>query len=110
MRENSGIAVAIAAEGVDVGIDVEPVEPRSEQFSAIAFTPAELALLPERNDEWLTRLWCAKEAAGKARGTGLEGAPQKLELTRVDGEAMLIENRLVQTMLLDEYVVAWTPV
>ena len=35
-------------------------------------------------DEWVTRAWCAKEAAGKAAGTGLPNGPKSYEIRRID--------------------------
>lgn len=109
IAHTEGMAAAIAAEGVDPGIDIERIAPRTENFGAIAYTAEELAMLPEANrDEWLTRLWSAKEAAGKARGTGLEGSPRTLPLQQIKGTRMLIDGTWVQTRRLGEYVVAWT--
>lgn len=109
LAHTAGMAVAIAALGIDPGIDVEKIEPRSDGFASLAFLDEELALLPAGDrDEWQTRLWCAKEAVGKARGTGLDGAPLKLRLTRVDGERLLVEDRWVQTRRIDDFALAWT--
>ncbi len=103
------IAVAIAADGVDPGIDVEKIEPRSEAFAALAFSPDELSLVPSGSrDEWLTRMWCAKEAAGKAAGTGLAGNPKGLKITNIIDERILVEGRWVNTQTIGEHVVAWT--
>jgi phosphopantetheinyl transferase len=50
------------------------------------FTPGEAALIDElpEADGWPMRLWCAKEAAGKASGRGLDGNPQSIEVLEVD--------------------------
>jgi acyl transferase domain-containing protein/phosphopantetheinyl transferase (holo-ACP synthase) len=104
-----GIACAIAAEGVDPGIDVEKIEPRGDGFAALAFSGDELRMLPADNrDEWLTRFWTAKEAAGKAMGTGLAGDPKKLRITEVSADRILVEGRWVNTGKIDEFAVAWT--
>ncbi len=104
-----GVACAIVAEGVDPGIDIERVEARSESMVALAFARDELALLPEGDrDEWLTRFWCAKEAAGKARGSGLAGNPRGLAVLAVAGERLRVEGRWVETRRLGEHVIAWT--
>ncbi|MGH7359161.1 MAG: 4'-phosphopantetheinyl transferase family protein, partial [Candidatus Rokuibacteriota bacterium] len=78
-----GVVVALAVDarrGVRPGIDVEPPSPRPRGFDEVAYTPGEQQLLagvpPDDRDEWVTRLWCAKEAAGKAAGTGLPDGPQ----------------------------------
>jgi phosphopantetheinyl transferase len=103
------IAVALAAEGWDPGIDVEKIEPRSDAFAALALDPQELALLPsEQRDEWLTRFWCAKEAAGKALGVGLSGNPKSLQISRVQGDRLMVQGRWIATRRWREHVIAWT--
>src|SRR5262249_46617984 len=101
------IAVALAALGRDPGIDVEAIEPRDAAFVETAFSPEELALC-DRSDEWLARLWAAKEAAGKARGTGLGGNPRKVRITDRTGERLLVEGSWVDTRREGGHVVAWT--
>ncbi|MFN8583752.1 MAG: beta-ketoacyl synthase N-terminal-like domain-containing protein [Dehalococcoidia bacterium] len=109
ISHTDGMAAAIAAEGVDPGIDVELIAPRGERFASIAFDAAELEQLPDpTSDEWLTRLWCAKEAAGKARGTGLEGSPRTLPLHAVEGTRFLIDGTWVRTRRIGQYVIGWT--
>ena len=104
-----GFACALVGDGTDVGIDVEAIAPRGEGFAAVAFTHDELALLPhDARDEWMTRLWAAKEAAGKAQGTGLAGDPKSLRATQREGERMLVEGRWVETTRMGERIVAWT--
>jgi malonyl CoA-acyl carrier protein transacylase/phosphopantetheinyl transferase/acyl carrier protein len=89
-----GLAVALVASGtgVGVGIDVEPALGRGAGFSGdleLAFTREERALLDSLVDgvgpeEWLLRFWCAKEAAAKALGVGLDGDPRNLSVQSVD--------------------------
>ena len=108
------IAVALVAEGRDPGIDLERIEPRSDSFADIAFTPAERTLGAEADrDEWMTRVWAAKEAAAKARGTGLQGNPRRFEVVDVAGERMLVSTpggarTWIQTRRDGDHVVAWT--
>jgi phosphopantetheinyl transferase (holo-ACP synthase) len=47
----------------------------------IAFTPQELALLPNQNPESLITLWAAKETVSKAYGTGWQKEPKKWCIT-----------------------------
>ena len=109
IAHKAGVAVAIVSEGQDPGIDVETIEPRSDRFAELAFTPAEQAMLAGQDRaEWLTRLWCAKEAVGKARGTGLAGAPKRLLLSEVDGERLRVDGVFVETRVQSGRVVAWT--
>ncbi|WP_238694358.1 4'-phosphopantetheinyl transferase superfamily protein [Nocardioides daphniae] len=95
-----GLGVAIAADGVDVGIDVERVDTRGDQFASTAMAQPELdlfdhhfgALTGRDRDRELTRWWAAKEAAAKALGTGLQGRPRDFvvaEVAQADGEVAL---------------------
>ncbi len=104
-----GIAVALAMEGVDPGIDIEAIKPRGDGFASLAFGQDELALLPGGDrDEWIARCWAAKEAAGKARGTGLAGNPKGVRITAIDADRILVDGRAVATRRLGDHVVAWT--
>jgi phosphopantetheinyl transferase len=91
IAHSDGLAVAIAgycAEGQWLGIDIEQLRPRREGFQEIAFSKDELTLLDafsgSARDEWVTRLWCAKEAAAKALGKGLVEGPRSLAAVRLD--------------------------
>ncbi len=120
IAHKDGIAVARVAEGRDVGVDIERIEPRGESFAKIAFSDAERALRPTDDgpaDEWLTRVWCAKEAAAKALGTGLEGNPRHFEVREVAGQRLLVGRTgarssdppvWIETRRDGEYVVAWS--
>jgi phosphopantetheinyl transferase len=51
------------------------VRDRPGGFAEAALSAGERGRLPaEAADEWLLRCWCAKEAAGKALGSGLASA------------------------------------
>ncbi|MFF4102060.1 beta-ketoacyl synthase N-terminal-like domain-containing protein [Streptomyces sp. NPDC001903] len=78
------VAVALAHPWQPVGIDVEPVTTDPDALVRVALTPAELLLAEELAAREgtglpaaLTALWCAKEAAAKAAGTGLGGRPRE---------------------------------
>lgn len=76
ISHSHGIALcAIADDGVDVGVDLERVEPRTETFVHDFFTPAEVAWIHEgpvrERDRRATTLWSAKEAALKVLHIGL---------------------------------------
>jgi phosphopantetheinyl transferase (holo-ACP synthase) len=102
------LAVAIVDDTHDVGIDLERVEPRTETFTTIAYTAAELALGADRDrDEWHARLWAAKEAVAKALGTGMTD-PKKFEVRRVAGEKVWIDDFEVDTKRAGNHVIAWT--
>jgi len=111
-------AVAIVGDRRDVGIDLEKIEPRTQAMIDVAFTADELARVhahlatlagapADAFDEWLTRLWAAKEAIGKARGTGVRD-PRKLEVRAIDGDQLAIDDELVATRRDGAYVIAWT--
>ena len=85
------LAIAIAgrcAAHQRLGVDVQRIEPRSPAFEGVALTPQERSLLdsigiPARQ-EWLTRVWCAKQATGKALGRGLIHGPQSVIVKAFD--------------------------
>ncbi len=93
--------------GSGVGIDVEPLVSRAPGFEQAALNPAERRLLEplgaDAAQEWLLRLWCAKEAAGKALGAGLgggSGAPRPY--------AIKIDSEVVELDVAGERLLAWT--
>ncbi|HUB73220.1 MAG TPA: beta-ketoacyl synthase N-terminal-like domain-containing protein [Solirubrobacteraceae bacterium] len=116
--------VALLGPGASVGIDVERLTPRPPGFAQAAFSDGELALLPElgersgapspQAEEWQLRLWCAREAAGKALGLGLgDGgdAPRVSALQRERELASVDVNShhlLVWTRRVDDLIVAST--
>ena len=73
-------AVAVASDAsVALGIDYQrPDRIKGEHLISGGFSPDEQMLIaaqePERSQQAIA-LWCAKEAAAKAAGTGLEGRP-----------------------------------
>jgi phosphopantetheinyl transferase len=89
IAHSDGQIVALAARGParrprGVGIDIEPAARPTQDFAAVAFTPDEVALLAGLDDaSWPLRLWCAKEATGKALGHGLPG-PHSVVATAID--------------------------
>jgi acyl transferase domain-containing protein/phosphopantetheinyl transferase len=105
-----GITAAIVADGRDVGLDVERVEPRDPGFERAAFGDAERTLLPagEERDAWVARFWAAKEAVAKCRGTGLAGAPRRLPVQERDGERLVVDGQWVDTLAEGAIVYAWT--
>lgn len=81
------MAIGIAA-GQPVGIDLEAVEPRDSGFVETAFEPAERTQAQgwsgAERDEWLTRMWCAKEAVGKWLGIGMNRGPRTTAVRSID--------------------------
>jgi phosphopantetheinyl transferase len=88
LAHSDGHAVAVAAPGGDLGVDLELLRERAAGFADAAFHAAELELLasvPEaERDAWTLRCFCAKEAVAKALGTGLLRSPRDLQVTAVD--------------------------
>jgi acyl transferase domain-containing protein/phosphopantetheinyl transferase len=89
LAHTDGRAVALAALGGRVGIDIEVVRPRPDGFAEVAFSDAELELLrPVAGEaaEWTLRCWCAKEAVAKALGSGLVRTPREVAVVAIDHE------------------------
>ncbi|MFE2554199.1 beta-ketoacyl synthase N-terminal-like domain-containing protein [Streptomyces sp. NPDC059355] len=91
------VAVALAHPSRPVGIDVEPVTGDPDALIRVALTRAELLLAEELAAREgtglpaaLTALWCAKEAAAKARGTGLGGRPRDWRVAQDPGSGGLL--------------------
>ncbi len=137
-----GLVVARIAEGRACGIDLEHIEPRSADFEELAFTASERALLPapeapsqrpgdaagagassagapggsppgSPRDVAITRFWVAKEAAAKARGTGLAGNPSRFVVREMMGDRLLVgsegQSVWVETVHQgNEHIVGWT--
>ena len=91
LSHSGGVAVALvcdseAASGL--GVDIEQMDRTKLDVQDVAFDARERALLASLNaedeKEWLLRLWCAKEAVGKALGHGLKGGPGAFIATRLD--------------------------
>ena len=77
-------------------MDIEPIRPRQPSFLETIATDAERRLLnangsgwTDPGGEWVTRLWCAKEAVGKLLGIGMNGSPRAYELRAVDPDGMM---------------------
>jgi acyl transferase domain-containing protein/phosphopantetheinyl transferase len=101
------LAVAVAAEH-PVGVDIESVVPRGEQFIDLTFSERERGLLPQQDrDEWATRFWVAKEVLAKVRGTGLQGNPRQFPIERVRGERILVDDEWVKTMRHADHIIGW---
>ncbi|MFF4663826.1 beta-ketoacyl synthase N-terminal-like domain-containing protein [Streptomyces sp. NPDC001282] len=89
-------AVAIAGNG-PCGIDIEEVIDRPGGTLEVALGAQERDLIAslvrdtgEPEALWFTRFWTAKEAVGKALGTGLAGAPKSFEIKAATGTALTV--------------------
>jgi phosphopantetheinyl transferase (holo-ACP synthase) len=72
LSHRAGRALALVGEqGIALGCDIEPAEPRSDAFVRKWLAPAEQALVasagPAGSAQIANALWTAKEAAAKAR-------------------------------------------
>ncbi len=116
-----------AASNYPIGVDIEPLNRDIEEIIP-HFTTAEeremvgvgLAEVHEagdatRHNDWLS-LWCAKEAVGKALGTGLAGRPLDFEALDVDRRHILIHHHptgqrfVVHVMCTDNMLVAFASI
>lgn len=122
------VAVAIARRNVrGVGIDIETVSPLDVNAVALAFTPREQALL----DGWsrtgqIARqtleiaYWAAKEATGKAHGTGVTnphafdvspaGDVHHLIVQTQSGQETVTWGTMKEPDTDQQFVVAWTEI
>lgn len=86
--QGTAVALATLGRGPLVGIDLENLDQRRENFEAIAFSPDErdrLAALPQPSrQEWALRLWCAKEGVAKALGRGFSAGIQAFHITAAE--------------------------
>jgi phosphopantetheinyl transferase len=89
----SYILAAVAPPKHQIGIDLEFIgHVNMEDVKSMAFTEAELDLLPNPSCELsLLSFWCAKEAAAKATGIGIQGHPQQWQITKYSPEAQTIQ-------------------
>jgi len=85
----AGQAVAIAApRGTQVGIDLDVVgRVATADLLAAGFSDAEQAILMDTDiapELRVLKAWCAKEAAAKCLGTGLNGQPKSFVVSALD--------------------------
>ena len=85
ISHSAGRALAAVCERGALGADLERVEPRSQLLVDDFFTADEAAQLAARpaaeRDHAITLIWSAKEAALKARRSGLRDDPRRMRVT-----------------------------
>ena len=111
-----GVAISGPA-GAAVGIDIIEITPRDDSTIRYGCTGSEIAQLAADRDRRFARIWAAKEAAGKALGTGLDGAPRRFDVSLEDG-TVTVDGRVFPVAWREienppelpprRYVVAWT--
>ncbi|HEY9632053.1 MAG TPA: beta-ketoacyl synthase N-terminal-like domain-containing protein [Coleofasciculaceae cyanobacterium] len=86
------IVAAVAKPNRRIGIDIERLNfIRSDDWLTAAFTKQELELLPQPDFlPAILGLWCAKEAAAKALGTGLQGTPHEWSIIHYSSDGQQI--------------------
>ena len=108
-------AYALAAAD-PVGIDVEPADRPVDEIAPHFASVAERRLLNAAGPDAPLRLWCAKEAVGKAVGTGLAGRPGDFAAIAAPGAGRFLvthvpsaNDHAVATVVDDGFMVAFTP-
>ena len=111
-----GRAIAIAHDA-PVGIDVERVVPRDDDFIDAIASSSERALLynlpAAERDQWVTRLWSAKEALAKRLSIGVGRQLKVFESIELsaDGRISILDRQSerlyeVMTVLDQEYIIS----
>jgi acyl transferase domain-containing protein/phosphopantetheinyl transferase len=95
LSHSNGQALAITASQVHgIGIDMEIYENKPAGFEKISLSAKERKILDtlKKNErlDGILRFWCAKEALGKALGTGLSLGPKSFEVIRQENKNILI--------------------
>ena len=121
IAHSEGGAVAVAVEGFHgkkAGIDVEQMDGNHEGLEDMGFTTGECSLLDTvpawEREEWLLRLWCAKEAVAKALGRGLMGSPFNIVVQAIAFESgrttLRIEGQLARELcnFANQFFTAYT--
>jgi phosphopantetheinyl transferase (holo-ACP synthase) len=112
------VAVAISGPaGAEVGIDVVEIAVPDDSTIRYALTGSEIAQLGADRSRQFARIWAAKEAVGKALGTGLDGAPRRFQVS-LDLGTVTVGDRVFPVAWREienppelpsrRYVVAWT--
>jgi malonyl CoA-acyl carrier protein transacylase/phosphopantetheinyl transferase len=86
-----GKTIAIAGRpgwGTGIGIDLERIGRITDEVAQLVLSSSERELLDSMDEatrsEWATRIWCAKEAVGKAMGLGLVPGSDGIEAGCID--------------------------
>ena len=122
ISHTDGLAIAIAgcdSGGSAIGADVEQIGRFEGDVKQLVLSAGERKLLADldgaANAAWATRLWCAKEAVGKALGTGVIGYSELLQVQDVDVRTgrvnvLILPHALPGVCGVQDCVVAYTSV
>jgi len=93
---HKGTIAAAVADASRIGLDLEPSGSTTLELEQIADAD-EVRRIREHvgraDASWITRLWCGKEAAAKALGTGLGGRPKAFRTVELhQGGRLIVEN------------------
>ena len=93
-----------------VGIDLEKIEAKPDDFINEAFTQSEIELLKKTGDpEDVIRFWVAKEAVAKMAGEGLRGDSRRFEVSAAkDGVLTVGETRVKTVKIGADLILGWT--
>jgi phosphopantetheinyl transferase len=117
LSHSDNAAVAVAS-SVPLGVDLERADRDVTEILPNFATEDEQAAInalsaSDYDDTWPLRLWCAKEAASKALGTGLQGRPKRFQLVEAasDGHLVILDTEssrsfTVGTWLYSEWMIA----
>jgi malonyl CoA-acyl carrier protein transacylase/phosphopantetheinyl transferase len=91
ISHSGGLTIAVAgrsSKSLAVGADVEQIGRITAEVERLVLSAGERELLAamdeETRAEWATRLWCAKEAVGKALGRGVFAGSAELQVSGLD--------------------------
>jgi acyl transferase domain-containing protein/phosphopantetheinyl transferase len=102
LAHSRGTALAVVGDvacGQHLGVDLETIRELPDSFESVALSSDERALFtglpPVSRAEWILRLWCAKEALGKALGRGLPDGPRSVEIVGIQNGTGILEARIL---------------
>ncbi len=95
ITHSNGYAVALVSSTFNIGIDLEIIEPRDSSLTDELLGPQEQSFLKIQNkdvaDDFLTRIWAAKEAASKVLGIGLNIDLHDLEVVELQNKSITVQ-------------------
>lgn len=95
LSHSATIVAVVVSEESEIGIDIEEIRPHPKGFAARYFGADEQAAVEAAVDPTaeLCRIWSAKEAVGKALGTGLSGGICAIPCNRAQSIRIEVSNR-----------------